>query len=123
MELREPTEENHPEEPQNSLGQPIFLENRGFRPNSKEFGPPKIHTVIENDHPLQLDNEHQDEPDLQESFHGEPIAHSEPPHFVAPPPRYAREGRTSFQANLNPDAEVIPTYPEGPNAVHRIVLN
>ena len=114
MEVRQPKEEDIENRgSQNDIQQTNNQENQSFRPNNKEFGPPKTHSVIANN-PRPIFGDEEPEDDSPEPFHQEPITQTQSqPRFVAPPPpRFAREGRTSIFARLNPDAEVIPTNQE-----------
>lgn len=130
MEVRQPKEEDIENRgSQNDIQQTNNQENQSFRPNNKEFGPPKTHSVIANN-PRPIFGDEEPEDDSPEPFHQEPITQTQSqPRFVAPPPpRFAREGRTSIFARLNPDAEVIPTnqedQPENREPVmRRIVIN
>ncbi|KAB7493976.1 hypothetical protein Anas_12175, partial [Armadillidium nasatum] len=128
MEIRQPEVIDNKEE-QTTINENNVPENESFKQNNVDFGPPKTHSLFEKNQ-RQLFQESEDNETVPPApFHQEPITQTQSqPRFVAPPPpRFAREGRTSIFARLNPDAEVINTEKNNEEnaepSVHRIVLN
>lgn len=128
MEIRQPEVIDTKEE-QTTTVENSVPENKSFKQNNVDFGPPKTHSLFEKNQRTLFREDEDTETVPPVPFHQEPITQTQSqPRFVAPPPpRFAREGRTSIFARLNPDAEVINTEQNNEEnaepSVHRIVLN